>query len=404
MTSIKAWAFEGCSSLSSVTISNSVRAINRGTFHGCSALVSVTIPSSVISILEEAFFQCSSLSSVTISNSVKTIGTCAFASCSSLLSVNIPSSVTSIEGAAFSDCSSLSSVNIPNPSSLTSIGSGAFGRCSSLFSITLPNSLEKIDHYSFSDCSSLSSIAIPYSVTGIGVRAFDGCSSMENIIVAPDNTAYTSVDGVLFSKDMTTIVKYPEGRNGHYAIPNSVTFIGRDAFSRSNNLTSITIPYSVKTIANSAFSCCSSLSSVTIPSSVKFIGEEAFYWCSELKDFEVLAVTPPTVYANSFDHDGYYRYKRIRLWVPYESQDEYTKHEVWGHFDTIGVIKTAIDENTMDGRDDALVKVIDGRIIAPAGSRVFNLSGFEIHDDDDLPTGVYVVVSPTRRSIKVKVD
>ena len=123
------------------------------------------------------------------------------------------------------------------------------------------------------------------------------------------------------------------------------------------------------------------MSSLTIPSSVKFIGEEAFYWCSELKDFEVLAVTPPTVYANSFDHDGYYRYKRIRLWVPYESQDEYKKHEVWGHFDTIGVIKTAIDENTIDGRDDALIKVIDGRIIAPAGSRVFNLSGFEIHDD-----------------------
>ena len=84
---------------------------------------------------------------------------------------------------------------------------------------------------------------------------------------------------------------------------------------------------------------------------MKFIGEEAFYWCSELKDFEVLAVTPPTVYANSFDHDGYYRYKRIRLWVPYESQDEYKKHEVWGHFDTIGVIKTAIDENTIDDRD-----------------------------------------------------
>ena len=96
-------------------------------FYGCSSLTSVTIPNSVTSIGGWTFQDCSSLTSVTIPNSVTSIGEGAFTSCSSLTSVTIPNSVTSIGGWAFQFCSSLISVTIPN--SVTSIGEGAFTSC-----------------------------------------------------------------------------------------------------------------------------------------------------------------------------------------------------------------------------------------------------------------------------------
>ena len=148
----------------------------------------ITIPSSIkvneseytVREIEEYTFQgCSSLTSVTIPNSVTSIAKGTFDKCSSLTSVTIPNSVTSIGDYAFWDCSSLTSITIPN--SVTSIGSGAFVACRSLTSITIPNSVTNIDEYTFEGCSSLTSITIPNSVTSIGREAFAKCSNIENV-------------------------------------------------------------------------------------------------------------------------------------------------------------------------------------------------------------------------------
>ena len=120
-------AFEDCSSLTSVTIPNSVTSIGKSVFYYCKNLKSVTIPNSVTSIGDSAFVCCSALTSVAIPNSVTSIGDGAFSSCSALTSVVIPNSVTSIGDGAFGVCSALTSVTIPN--SVTSIGRGAFGYC-----------------------------------------------------------------------------------------------------------------------------------------------------------------------------------------------------------------------------------------------------------------------------------
>ena len=104
--------------------------IGSSDFVGCSSLTSVTIPNSVTSIGDEAFDGCSSLTSVTIPESVTSIGSAAFSGCSSLTSVTIPNSVTSIDDYVFYVCSGLTSVTIPN--SVTSIGKGAFYRCDNL--------------------------------------------------------------------------------------------------------------------------------------------------------------------------------------------------------------------------------------------------------------------------------
>ena len=107
----------------------------------------------VTSIGDSAFLYCSSLTNITIPDSVTSIGDFVFWFCSSLTSVTIPDSVTSIGGFAFGDCISLTSVTIPD--SVTSIGDSAFEWCSSLTNITIPDSVTSIGDSAFRDCSAL---------------------------------------------------------------------------------------------------------------------------------------------------------------------------------------------------------------------------------------------------------
>jgi hypothetical protein len=156
VTSIGEFAFCDCSSLTSVTIPNSVTYIEFGAFQNCSSLTSVTIGNSVTSIGGSAFAYCSSLTSIDIPNSVISIGNTAFSNCSSLTSATIGNSVTSIGGYAFYCCNSLTSVTIGN--SVTSIGSGAFDYCISLTSITFGESLAEIGENAFATSSLLQNI------------------------------------------------------------------------------------------------------------------------------------------------------------------------------------------------------------------------------------------------------
>ena len=254
-------------------------------FTGCSSLTNVTIPDSVTSIGMDAF-RWTSLTNVTIPDSVTSIGHSAFSGCSSLISITIPDSVTSINAFAFSDCSSLTSIIIPD--SVTYISLGAFEDCSSLTSVNIPDSVTSIEQQAFLGCSSLISITIPDSVTSIGIDTFMGCTSLTEIYVDKNSTNYSSIDGVLFDKNIKTIVFFPAGKqNKNYVIPNSVKSIGRSAFACCTNLTSITIPNSVTSIGNYAFYYCSSLTNVTIPDSITSIDYGAFEGCSSLTNIKI---------------------------------------------------------------------------------------------------------------------
>ena len=221
VTEIGEKVFEGCFSLSSVVIGESVTEIGWKAFGGCESLSSVVIPEGVTKIGEETFKGCKSLTSVVIPEGVKKIGNSAFEGCSSLTSVVIPSSVTKIGWHVFENCKSLASVVIP--SSVTEIGWGAFENCESLSSVAFggtvaqweavegkPELLRYIPASSVNcadgewqklvvlvengvavDCldKSAASVVIPEGVTEIGGCSFEGCTSLASVVIPPSVTA-----------------------------------------------------------------------------------------------------------------------------------------------------------------------------------------------------------------------
>ena len=322
VTSIGEDAFAYCSSLTSITIPGNVTSIGSCAFLGCRSLTSINvsnnnknystidgilfnkdkteiitypakkketsydIPNSVTSIGNGTFAYCSSLTNIIIPNSVTSIGRYTFEDCNSLTSITIPDSVTSIGYSAFESCNSLTNITIPN--SVTSIGHRAFAYCSSLTNITISDSVTSIGKDAFRDCSSLTSITIPEGVTSIGIGTFNNCSSLTSINVSDNNKNYSSIEGVLFNKDKTDIIKYPaKKKETSYDIPNAVTYIGDYAFEDCSSLTNITIPNSVTTIRYSAFEDCRNLTSITIPSSVTSISSATFIGCSGLTSITI---------------------------------------------------------------------------------------------------------------------
>jgi hypothetical protein len=209
---------------------------------------------------------------------VTSIGDEAFYGRSSLTSVTIPDTVTDIQDGAFYYCSGLTTVTIPN--SVTYIGKAAFHDCSGLTNVTIPSSVTYIGAYAFDSCDSLTSVAIPKSVTSIGDAPFAFCYSLQAITVDPANTYYSSTNGVLFDKNQTKVIQWPDGIGGSYTLPNSVTTIGNAAFQDSV-LTNVTMDSSLTAIGDWAFQP-GSLTSVTIPGSVTSIGTKAFQGCTSL--------------------------------------------------------------------------------------------------------------------------
>ena len=316
VTGIGTGAFEGCSSLTSITIPDSITWIGAGAFSGCSSLKSIIIPDSVTRIDYSAFYGCSSLKNIKIGSGVQFISPSfsisnIFTGCDSLEKIVVGSNNTKYDSRE--NCNAiietetntliLGCKNTEIPDSVTSIGNTAFAGCNTLKSITIPKSVSKVGEYAFFNCKSLTKIKvdknnksfysidncnaiidkktntlivgcnntkIPYGVISIGDLAFTYCSSLKSISI-PDSVTSIGDEAFLRCSSIKSI-----------SIPDSVTSIGSGAFYGCSSLTSIIIPNSVTSIDYNVFADCSSLTSIIIPNSVTSIGHGAFYGCSSL--------------------------------------------------------------------------------------------------------------------------
>ena len=265
-------------------------------------------------ICDDAFSGCRNLQEIILPSSVTSIGNGAFSSCTNLKEIILPSSITSIGGGTFSGCTNLKEINIP--SGVTRIGSKAIVRCTNLQKIILPSSVTNIGNYAFAGCANLQEIILPSSITSIGNGIFSNCSNLQRINVAESNKFYKTIDGVLYTKDLKTIICYPEGKeNGSFVIPLGVTSIGDRAFTDCKNLQEITLPSGLTSIGNSAFESCKNLCKITLPSSVTSIGDFAFRDCRYLQE-----ITIPSSVTSIGDNifGGFYTYwhenlKRINI-------------------------------------------------------------------------------------------
>jgi hypothetical protein len=239
--------------------------------------ITYTIPDTVTSIGNSAFAGCNKLTFVTMNNNVKKIGTNAFYNCTSLTTITLSQTLTSISNFMLSNCSSL--INFLMPPLVTSIGNNAF-----------------------SGCSSLTNFIIPKSVTSIGTDVFLDCFAIATFTVVPTNEIFSSsLDGVLFNKSKTNLIRFPSKKLGtDYTIPNTVLSITTNAFSGSSKLVIVTIPDSVINVGDSAFNKCSALTTVeflttsTLPT---FVGSSVF---STTPKVNTVIVSNATVCAKFF--------------------------------------------------------------------------------------------------------
>ena len=226
---------------------------------------------------------------------IRKIGRSAFICCKKPERVIIPQTVENIGDYAFYKCTSLRNVVIPG--SVDHIGCAAFAECSGLTAVKILDGVKFIDNLAFQDCMHLRDVLVPDSVTEVGFKVFDGCKMLKSVWIKnykqkegylPDysmlerlgngnGSDFVNVDGVVFNRDMTELIRYPVFKDDEkYTIPVGVKKIKQSAFFDNEHLTEVIIPDSVTDIEHRAFENCRNLQSITIPPSVTYMGNYVF--------------------------------------------------------------------------------------------------------------------------------
>lgn len=301
--------FNGCSNLSDIILPEKLEYIGERAFLGCTSLSDIILPENLTELSDQSFSGCTSLSHISLSENILRIGSNCFSGCKSLEYIVLPNSISEIGSYAFSNCSVLKELVIPNNVML--IEKGAFFNCNALENIVLSTSITELYTDTFYGCSSLKEIDITSEISKIESYTFSGCTALENITVSYDNKSYLDYNGVLMSKDMSTIIYYPAAKaNACYVIPETVTniesgafesccgiehikfsdniiMVGDGAFYNSYSISNVYLGNGLKNISENMFSNCKNLEDIYIPENIVSIGRNAFYGCKKLKDLKI---------------------------------------------------------------------------------------------------------------------
>ena len=333
------WAFGGCESLESISIPNGVTSIECGGFKTCKKLKRVTIPGSVTSIGDGAFEGCSNLESVVILNGVAKIGDNAFKGLEKLININIPESISYIGKAAFCGCKNLVTTiptgieflgedfllgcdmiedrmvyDIKNgvlincygkcdeaivPEAVNKIKKGAFNGCMAK-SVVLPETVQTIEHGAFSyNNVFIQRVTLCKTLEKEVFSLFDINDNLQELIVDENSSKMKSVDGVLYSKDMKTLIFYPRGkRDKEFTVPSIVQNIGNAAFKGAHFLEKLNLSDNLTRISADAFKGLL-VKYIVIPKSVNKMASKAIkcMWSDDApayysKDFYKRYYTP----------------------------------------------------------------------------------------------------------------
>jgi hypothetical protein len=279
--------------LSKITFSDNVISIGNGAFSSCpitefnipptlthlgdmaisgTKIVDIVIPDTVIEFGDTMFECCEELKTAVLPSHLTEIPRSTFFECWALESVVIPDGVTKIGESAFESCESLTYVNIP--SGVTEIGEMAFA-FSGLESIEIPEGVTTLGAQTLYG-TNLTELNIPSGLTTIGGNAIQDIRTLERINVDSNNSNYADIDGVLYTKDLTSLILYPAGNSRTtYTVPTGTTEIGESAFYYSK-LTEINLPSGLLEIGSHAFEYCYEITTLTIPSTVTKIGYNIF--------------------------------------------------------------------------------------------------------------------------------
>lgn len=295
VTSIDAWTFYNCPSLTSVTIPPTIATIGSFAFASCPVLERVNISdiaawcaiefgngfSNPLMAGHNIYIDGEKIEHLTVPEGVASLPASCFNG-ASFTTVSLPASLTEIGDLAFYECTALTAIDIPD--AVQTVGTSAFDGCTALAAAELPAGLQVISPYTFNNCSALTAIGIPAAVTEIGTDAFAGCTALTTVDIADvgawcriamandnANPLKTATELLLDGSPLTEL-----------EVPAGVTEIPGYRFMTCPGITSLSLPGSLTTIGENAFEGCTGLTAVEIPAAVTFLGEYAFYDCSAI--------------------------------------------------------------------------------------------------------------------------
>lgn len=349
----------GYSDVNTVTLNDGLEIIGDRAFEYCDELDYIVIPDTVETIGSNAFYYCRT--DIQLGTGIKTIGNSAFyyAIRKNVTDLVIPDGVEKINGYAFESCN-FTTVTIPD--SVTFIGAGAF-----------------------SNCYYLESIVVGKNVKTIYTNTFDDSSRFKEITVSEDNPYLVTHDGVLYDKNMETLMKYPCAKKDLYefTVPDGIKVIGQSAFSYNSHLKIINFPDSLETISANAFYIMGGLNNIVIPDSVKTIGSNAFKDCLKLAEID-LGNGITAIHSNAFDGTLAYTNGKDENYIVYI--DDYlikagslTEGEINVRPGTLGIVNKAFESNVL------ITKVVLPESLKFIGESAFSNSSV---NEIDFPKGL----------------